>query len=68
MSLTLADRLFHSAGAAIGMICHPEFSLLFSWATAIVVLQKNEAGIHISPLIDLIADIGRHKLIYCFKR
>ena len=35
------------------MICHPEFSLFFPWATAIVVLQKNEAGIYISPLIEL---------------
>ena len=43
MSLTLAGRLFYSAGAAI-------------WndlSTAIVVIQKNEAGIYISPLIEL---------------
>ena len=53
MSLTLAGRLFHSAGQLFGMICHPEFSLFFPWATAIVVLQKNEAGIYISPLIEL---------------
>ena len=56
MSLTLAGRLFHSAEAVIWndqYFCHPEFSLFFPWATAIVVLQKNEAGIYISPLIEL---------------
>ena len=42
-------------GQPFGMICHPELSLFFffPWATAIVVLQKNEAGVYISPLIEL---------------
>ena len=40
MSLTPAGRLFHSA------IWND--LLFFPWATAIVVLQKKEAGIYIS--------------------
>ena len=43
MSLTLAGRLFYSAGAAIRN----------DLSTAIAVLQKNEAGIYISPLMEL---------------
>ena len=35
------------------MICHPEFSLFFPCAIAMVVLQKNKAGIYISPLMEL---------------
>ena len=48
MSLTLAGRLFHSVEAAIWNDLSPEFSLSFPWATAIAVLQKNEAGSYIS--------------------
>ena len=40
-------------GQPFGMICLPGLSLFFVRATAIVVLQKNEAGIYISPLIEL---------------
>ena len=53
MSLTLAGRLFHSAGAAIWNDLSPRVFFVFPWATAIVVLQKNKAGIYISPLIKL---------------
>ena len=54
MFLTLAGRLFHNTGAAVwNDIRLPEFSLFFLWATVIIVLQKNEAGIYISPLIEL---------------
>ena len=53
MSLTLAGGLFHSVGQLFEMICHTEFSLFFPWATAIVALQKNKAGIYISPSIEL---------------
>ena len=40
-------------GQLFDMICHPESSFFFPWATAIVVLQRNEAGIYISPFIEL---------------
>ena len=52
MSLTLAGRLFHSAGAAIWNDVLPRVFFVF-FATAIVALHKNEAGIYISPLIEL---------------
>ena len=54
MSLTLAGRLFHSEGAAIWNDLSPRVVFVFfPWATAIVVLQKNEAGVYISPSIEL---------------
>ena len=52
MSLTLAGRLFHNVGAVIWNDLSPRVFLFFPWATEIVVLQKNEAGIYISPLIE----------------
>ena len=54
MSLTLAGRLFHSVGAAIWNDLSPRvFFVFFPWATAIVVPQRNEDGIYISPFIEL---------------
>ena len=53
MSLTFADRLFHSVGTAIWNDLSPRVFFVFLWATAIVVLQKNETGIYISPLIEV---------------
>ena len=54
MSLTLAGRLFHNVGAAIWNNLSPRVFFVFPiWVTAIVVLQKNEAGIFISSLIEL---------------
>ena len=51
MSQTLTGRLFHSAMAAIWNDLSPR--VFFVFPTAIVVLQKNEAGIYISPLTEL---------------
>ena len=53
MFLTLAGRLFHNTGAAVWNDLSPRDFCVFLWATVIVVLQKNEAGIYISPLIEL---------------
>ena len=50
MFLTLEGRLFHNTGTAVWNDLSPRD---FSWATVKVVLQKNEAGIYISPLIEL---------------
>ena len=49
MSLTLGGRLFHSAGATIWNDLSPRAFFVFPWVIAIVFLQKNEAGIYISP-------------------
>jgi len=45
MSLTLAGRLFHNAVAAVLNDLSPRGFFVFLLVTAVVVLQRNEAGI-----------------------
>ena len=52
MFLTLGGRLFHNAGATIWNGLSPRVFFVFPVPT-VVVLQKNEGGIYISPLIEL---------------
>ena len=53
MSLILAGRLFHSAGAAIWNDLSPRVFFVFPMGNYNSSSQKNEAGIYISPLIEL---------------
>ena len=51
--MILAGRLFHSAGAAIWNDLSPRVFFVFSMGNCNSSSQKNEAGIYISPLIEL---------------